>query len=76
MKCVLKWLTNVYKNVSEEEEIAERVSKAIERFVVRSFHEKDHQWKSTTNKHDDYDVTFILPMNTKKQYAIYISMNQ
>ncbi len=56
--------------------IAEKVKEAAKRFVDRSFYENNYQWKSTTQKHEDCDVTFILPINTKKQYAVYISMIQ
>jgi hypothetical protein len=78
MGYVLTYLTNMYKNMIEEKEevIAEKVKEAAKRFVNRSFYENNYQWIPTTQKHEDRDVTFILPINTKKQYAVYISMIQ
>jgi hypothetical protein len=52
------------------------IREATERFVDRSFYEKNHQWISATEKHEDCDVTFILPIKTKKQHAVYVSMNK
>jgi hypothetical protein len=76
MTYVLQCLNSIYNNTPEAEEVVERVTKATERFLDRSFYQKDHHWISTTQNHEDYDVTFILPINTKKQDAVYISMNR
>jgi hypothetical protein len=75
MACVLKHLSNTFRATSEKE-IQREVNKATQKLINRSLYTQDYSWDPTTEKHDDYDITFILPLNTKQRDAIYISMNK
>jgi hypothetical protein len=75
MAYVLKHLTSTFSATSEKN-IAEKVMKETQQFLNRSFYKNDYQWQTTTKKHDECDITFILPLNTREQHAIYISMTK
>jgi hypothetical protein len=77
MKYVLKHLSvsNTSSDASEED-TGEKVKNATKQFLNRSVYGNKQRWESTTQKHEDSDITFILPLNTIEKHAIYISMTK
>jgi hypothetical protein len=75
MACVLKHLSNTFRATSEKE-IRRVVNKETQKLISCSLYKQDSSWCPTTKEHEEYDITFILPLNTKQHDAIYISMNK
>ncbi|CAF2869163.1 unnamed protein product [Rotaria sp. Silwood2] len=75
MGYVLEYLGTI-ANFHDENKLATNAAKATQQLMDRSLYREYCEWKPTTEKHEDFDVTFILPLNTAKQQAILISMSQ
>jgi len=73
MTYFLKYFFKTFQNVAKEYDTRKAIE-TTQQFIDQSFVKRDEQWMPTTQKHDDFDITFILPLNTKEQHAIYISM--
>jgi hypothetical protein len=75
MECLLKNINTIIQ-IRSEENVTDKIAKATERFIVQAFHFNDHQWNAPISSHETFDVTFILPLNTRNRDAIYISMSK
>jgi len=73
MNYTLKYLVTVASTKSEDD-IAKNTIRTTKQFLNHSLYKENHQWISSDKNHGDYDITFILPLNTAKNDAIYISM--
>ncbi|UJR21885.1 hypothetical protein I4U23_024957 [Adineta vaga] len=75
MACVLAHLVNTIRDVSEEE-IVKKAQSACKDLINRTIYNGNDVFQPTTIKHEDCDITFILPLNSEKKDAMYISMNK
>jgi hypothetical protein len=73
MNHTLKYLVTVASTKSEDD-IAKNSIQTTEQFLNRSLYKENRQWISADKNHGDCDITFILPLNTAKNDAVYISM--
>lgn len=62
--------------VKSKETNVHEITKAAENLIDRSFYGKEHSWSTTVQKHEDFDITFILPLHTKNRDALRISMSK
>ena len=74
ISCALTSINDMYI-AEDEESIRKKVIEATTKFVDRSFYGKDNTWVSATKRHEDCDITFILPLKTKNNYAVMISLD-
>ena len=63
-------------HVKSKETNVHEITKAAENLIDRSFYGKEHSWSTTAQKHEDFDITFILPLHTKNREALRISMSK
>lgn len=75
MPHVLKYIASAVEFKSTGD-IGKCVQQAAGMFLSRSLYRDNQTWLSTDKKHDECDITFILPLNIAKKYALYISMNK
>jgi hypothetical protein len=63
-------------HVKSEESNLNEITKAAQHLMDRSFYGKEHIWSITTETHENFDITFILPLHTKNRDALRISLSK
>ena len=75
MATVLQHVVATVQVKTKENDVSE-IKKATLTLIDRSFYGKEHSWVPTAQTHENYDITFILPLNTPNRDALYISMSK